>query len=90
MATPNIEIYTWSSCPYCIRAKALLGKKGVQYTEHCIDGDEDARDQMSTRADGRRSLPQIFINDQHIGGCDDLYGLEQQGKLDALLAAGKA
>ncbi len=83
--TANIEIYTWSSCPFCIRAKALLNKKGVQFTEYCIDGDEAARAKMAQRANGRRSVPQIFINDQHIGGCDDIHALNSQGKLDALL-----
>ncbi len=81
----NVEIYTWSTCPFCIRAKALLTKKGVDFTEYCIDGDEAARQKMATRANGRRSLPQIFINDQHVGGCDDLYALNAQGTLDALL-----
>ena len=81
----KVEIYTWSSCPFCIRAKGLLDKKGVEYTEYCIDGDRDARDQMSVRANGRTSVPQIFINDRHIGGCDDIYDLEMQGKLEALL-----
>ena len=83
----NVEIYTWSICPFCIRAKALLKQKGVKFTEYCIDGDNAAREVMSDRAGGRRSLPQIFINDQHIGGCDDLYALNAQGKLDPLLAA---
>ncbi|NJN87891.1 MAG: glutaredoxin 3 [Leptolyngbyaceae cyanobacterium SL_7_1] len=81
----NVEIYTWTSCPFCIRAKALLAKKGVEYTEYAIDGDEVARGEMATRSNGRRSLPQIFINDRHVGGCDDLYALNAQGKLDALL-----
>jgi glutaredoxin 3 len=81
----KVEIYTWSTCPFCIRAKALLKKKGVNFIENCIDGDEAARETMSQKAYGRRSLPQIFINDQHIGGCDDLYSLEAQGKLDPLL-----
>ncbi|WP_416669114.1 glutaredoxin 3 [Egbenema bharatensis] len=81
----NVEIYTWSMCPFCIRAKALLDKKGVEYTEYCIDGDEAARAEMADRANGRRSLPQIFINDQHIGGCDDLHALNSRGKLDPLL-----
>jgi glutaredoxin 3 len=85
MTTPTVEIYTWSTCPFCIRAKALLEKKGVHYTEYCIDGDEAARAKMAKRAHGRRSLPQIFINDQHIGGCDDLHALNAQGKLDPLL-----
>jgi glutaredoxin 3 len=81
----NIEIYTWSMCPFCVRAKALLNKKGAEFTEYCIDGDEDARDKMAKRSRGRRSLPQIFINDEYIGGCDDLYDLERQGRLNMLL-----
>lgn len=87
---PKVEIYTWSRCPFCIRAKALLDKKGVQFTEYCIDGDEVARMAMAERANGRRSLPQIFINDQHIGGCDDLHALEAEGGLDPLLNTGVA
>jgi len=83
----NVEIYTWSTCPFCIRAKALLDRKGVQYTEYCIDGDEPARGKMAQRSNGRRSVPQIFINNQHIGGCDDIHALNSQGKLDALLQA---
>lgn len=83
--TPRVEIYTWARCPYCIRAKDLLAEKGIEFVEYKIDGDEAARSQMAKRADGRRSLPQIFINDQHIGGCDDLYWLDAQGKLDPLL-----
>ncbi|NEO97402.1 MAG: glutaredoxin 3 [Symploca sp. SIO2E9] len=83
----KVEIYTWSWCPFCIRAKALLNAKGVQFTEYCIDGDEETRAVMTERANGGSSLPQIFINDQHIGGCDDMYSLEAQGKLDALLQA---
>lgn len=82
----NIEVYTWSTCPFCIRAKALLTKKGVEFTEYCIDGDEAARAVMAERSHGKRSLPQIFINDQHIGGCDDLYALNSANKLDPLLA----
>lgn len=85
MASPKVEIYTWSRCPFCIRAKALLDRKGIDYVEYTIDGDNEARTQMAQRAHGRTSLPQIFIQDQHVGGCDDLYGLEQQGKLDAML-----
>jgi glutaredoxin 3 len=81
----TVEIYTWSTCPFCIRAKALLKKKGVDFTEYVIDGDEVAREQMAERSNGPRSLPQIFINDQHIGGCDDIYALDRQGKLDPLL-----
>ncbi len=84
---PKVEIYTWSRCPFCLRAKALLTQKGVEFTEYCIDGDESARQVMATRANGRRSLPQIFINDQHIGGCDDIYALNDEGQLDPLLQA---
>lgn len=84
----QVEIYTWSTCPFCIRAKALLDRKGVQYTEHCIDGDEPARAEMSKRANGRRSVPQVFIDGQHVGGCDDLYALNSQGKLDPMLQIG--
>ena len=81
----NIEIYTWSTCPFCIRAKALLDQKQVNYQEYTIDGDEIEREKMAHRANGRRTLPQIFINNQHIGGCDDLYELETKQKLDKLL-----
>ncbi len=83
----KVEVYTWSTCPFCIRAKALLKNKGVDFIEYGIDGDEDARDKMSERANGKRSLPQIFINDVHIGGCDDIYALDSQRKLDNLLAS---
>ena len=81
----KIEIYTWQYCPFCIKAKDLLNKKNIQFTEYKIDGDEAAREEMSLRASGRRSLPQIFINDEGIGGCDDLYELEKENKLDNLL-----
>ncbi|NJK99321.1 MAG: glutaredoxin 3 [Spirulinaceae cyanobacterium RM2_2_10] len=81
----NVEIYTWQTCPYCIRAKLLLWWKGVNFTEYKIDGDRAARERMAERAHGGRSVPQIFINHQHIGGCDDLYQLDGQGQLDPLL-----
>jgi glutaredoxin 3 len=83
----KVEIYTWRTCPFCIRAKRLLDKKSVQYTEYVIDGDETARKAMVARgSDGKRSVPQIFINDQHIGGCDAIHDLDAKGKLDPLLA----
>ncbi|GCL42493.1 MULTISPECIES: glutaredoxin 3 [Dolichospermum] len=85
--TAKVEIYTWSTCPFCLRAKSLLNNKGVNFTEYSIDGNEDARAKMAQRANGRRSLPQIFINDHHIGGCDDIHALERQGKLDEMLAS---
>ena len=81
----KVEIYTWQYCPFCIRAKSLLKKKNINFTEYKIDGDEDARELMIERADGRRTLPQIFINNEGIGGCDDLYALENENKLEALL-----
>ncbi len=83
----KVEIYTWRTCPFCIRAKNLLNNKGVDFIEYSIDGDEAARAKMAQRSNGRRSLPQIFINDNHIGGCDDIHALEYQGKLNALLTA---
>ena len=81
----KVEIYTWQYCPFCIRAKSLLKKKNINFTEYKIDGDEDARELMTERASGRRTLPQIFIDNEGIGGCDDLYKLENENKLDALL-----
>ncbi len=83
--TAKVEIYTWRTCPFCIRAKALLKDKGVDFTEYAIDGDEVARGKMAQRANGRRSLPQIFIDDLHVGGCDDIHALDAKGKLDELL-----
>lgn len=83
----KVEIYTWQTCPYCMRAKMLLWWKGVNYTEYKIDGDANARLKMAERANGHRSVPQIFINNQYIGGCDDLYRLDREGGLDPLLSS---
>ncbi|WP_127959190.1 glutaredoxin 3 [Serratia microhaemolytica] len=80
----KIEIYTKATCPYCHRAKALLTSKGATFDEIAIDGDEEKRQRMIARS-GRSTVPQIFINDQHIGGCDDLHELDAQGGLDRLL-----
>lgn len=81
----DIIIYTTNVCPYCVKAKMLLQKKGAQYQE--IDVQDDAvRQDMIEKAGGKRTVPQIFIKGQHVGGCDDLYDLEQKGELDALLA----
>ncbi|MCM0593155.1 MAG: glutaredoxin 3 [Gloeotrichia echinulata IR180] len=85
--TAKVEIYTWRTCPFCIRAKGLLNNKGVEFIEYSIDGDDEARAKMAQRANGRRSVPQIFINDKHIGGCDDIHDLETKGELDELLAS---
>ena len=81
----KVEIYTWQACPFCIQAKALLTKKGVNYIEYAIDGDQSARLEMTKRADGRTSVPQIFISNQGIGGCDVLHALEASQQLDVLL-----
>ena len=83
----EIEIYTTLVCPYCVRAKQLFKKKGVNYREIDVSNDDDLRDSMVKRAGGKRTVPQIFINDQHIGGCDELYALDRQGGLDPLLSA---
>ncbi|MFS0738767.1 glutaredoxin 3 [Sphingomonas sp. 1P06PA] len=84
---PKIEIYTKFLCPYCSRAKKLLGDKGVQFEEHDITMGGPKRAEMLERANGRTTVPQIFIGDTHVGGSDDLAALERAGKLDALLAA---
>lgn len=81
----KVEIYTWEHCPYCQRAISLLDSKSIKYTRYRIDGDEPAREKMSVRANARKTVPQIFINDIHIGGCDDIYALDSNGELDKLL-----
>ena len=81
----KVEIYTWDTCPFCRRAKELLDSKDVDYTEFMIKGDEKARDEMAKISNGRRTVPQIFINDQWVGGCDDIHLLEAEGKLDKML-----
>jgi glutaredoxin 3 len=82
----TVEIYTWSTCPFCVKAKRLLDGKGVSYTEYCLDGDEAGRQKMAARSAGRKSVPQVFVNDQHLGGCDDIHALDRSGELDKLLA----
>lgn len=83
----KVEIYTTPTCGYCHAAKRLLLKKGVDYEEIDVSRSPDLRAAMVTRAGGRRTVPQIFIGDAHVGGCDDLYELDSSGKLDPLLAA---
>ena len=83
---PVITVYSGPSCPYCERAKLLLKKKGVAFEEFNVRSDEDKLAEMLAKSNGKRTIPQIFIGSQHIGGCDDLYALESEGKLDALLA----
>ncbi len=81
-----VTIYTKSWCGYCTRARALLARKGAAFTEVEISHDPVRRDEMVARAGGRTTVPQIFIGEAHVGGCDDLYRLEREGRLDALLA----
>jgi len=80
-----VIIYTTPICPYCVRAKSLLGKKGVAYEEVDVMMDIKAREQMLKKSGGARTVPQIFIGDTHVGGSDELQALEREGKLDALL-----
>ncbi len=86
----RIEIYTTPTCPYCIAAKRLLAEKGAAFEEISVAGDPDGRRAMSARAGGRTTVPQIFIDGKHIGGCDDLYALDGAGGLDPLLAGASA
>lgn len=80
-----VTIYTKPLCPYCVRALSLLHKKGASVTEISAAFDDAKRAEMRTRSGGRSTYPQIFIGDQHVGGCDDLYDLERAGKLDPML-----
>lgn len=81
----SVRMYTTPICPYCVRAKTLLKKKGIAVEEVDVFMDEDARKEMEARSGGARSVPQIFIGETHVGGCDELYALDKDGKLDPLL-----
>ena len=83
----SVEIYTKFTCPYCVRAKRLLDMKKIDYREIAVDRGGPPKEEMVQRAKGRTTVPQIFIDGGHVGGCDDLMTLEYDGKLDALLAA---
>ena len=83
----RVEIYTSPLCGFCYQAKTLLNRKGIDFDEIDVTAHPDRRQEMITRANGRQTVPQIFINDAHIGGCDDLFGLDTEGKLDQLLIA---
>lgn len=83
---PKVLMYTTPICPYCVRAKALLKKKGVEVQEVDVFGDADARKTMLEKSGGARTVPQIFVGDVHVGGCDELYALDRAGGLDPLLA----
>ena len=87
---PPVEIYTTRWCPYCSSAKALLKRKGVDFTEIDLTKERERRDEMIERANGRMTVPQIFIGPVHVGGSDDLHELEHVGKLDALLSGDEA
>jgi glutaredoxin 3 len=82
----QVTVYSGPNCPYCVRAKALLQKKGAAFQEYNVREDTARFDEMLKLSGGRKSIPQIFINGTHIGGCDDLYALDSDGKLDRLLA----
>ena len=82
---PSVRIYTTPICPYCARAKALLKKKGADFQEIDVFMDAGARVAMEAESHGRKTVPQIFVGTTHVGGCDELYDLEAEGKLDALL-----
>lgn len=81
---PSIVIYTTAWCPYCIRAKRLLDSKNVKYEEIAVDSKPDLRAEMTRKA-GRTSVPQIWIGERHVGGCDELFALDRAGQLDPLL-----
>jgi len=85
MTTPKVEIYTQWGCPYCVRAKALLDSKGVAYTEIDVTMDTAKRREMAERSPGARTVPQVFVNDQALGGSDDIHALDAAGKLNPLL-----
>jgi glutaredoxin 3 len=82
--TPEIVMYSTGWCPYCVRARALLERKGLALREIKVDEDPSARDAMLARSGGRRTVPQIFIGERHVGGFDELYALDRSGELDAL------
>ncbi|HEY4115698.1 MAG TPA: glutaredoxin 3 [Rhizomicrobium sp.] len=84
---PKVTIYSTPICPYCVRAKALLRKKGVSIDEVDVFMNSDARAEMEKKSGGRYTVPQIFIGERHVGGCDDLYALDRAGELDSLLSA---
>ncbi len=86
MTTPTIDIYTKFACPFCVRAKRLLSDKGAEFNEYDITMGGPKREEMLSRAPQARTVPQIFIGDTHVGGSDELAALENEGKLDALLA----
>jgi GrxC family glutaredoxin len=89
MKKPHVEIYSTESCPYCQQAKQLLNRKGISYEEIRVDLDPSKKDEMIERSKGRRTVPEIFINGELVGGFDDLWGLEKSGELDKKLGLQK-
>jgi len=83
----KVEVYSGDYCPYCVRAKSLLKKKGIDFTEYNVQLHADKRTEMLEHSNGARTIPQIFINDRHVGGCDELYALEKKGELNDWLSA---
>lgn len=83
----KIEVYSGNFCPYFVRAKLLLKKRGLAFVEYDVQKEPERREEMLRRSNGARTIPQIFINDRHVGGCDELYALERAGKLDDWLQA---
>ncbi len=81
----NITIYSTTHCPYCIKAKALFDRKNLKYEEIDVTGDDEARSELIKKSNGLRTVPQIFIGDKHVGGCDDIYMLDSRGELDKLI-----
>jgi len=82
----KVTIYSSSRCPYCVKAKRLLDSKNVQYEEIDVTDDDDARAKLIEKANGLRTVPQIFIGEAHVGGCDELYALDKEGRLDKLIS----
>jgi glutaredoxin 3 len=80
-----IEVYSGDFCPYCVKAKSLLKKKGLEFSEYNVKRDMKRQAEMAERAPGARTIPQIFINNRHVGGCDDLFALDRRGELDVWL-----
>ena len=81
----KVEIYTWDNCPYCQKTIQLFDSKSIKYIRYRVDNDDSAREKMALRANGKRSVPQVFINDKHIGGCDDTHVLDEKGELEKLV-----
>ena len=83
----KVEVYSGDYCPYCQRAKALLKQRGIAFTEYNVQDEPERRQEMAERAPGARTIPQIFINNRHVGGCDDLHALDRKGELQQWLQA---